>query len=184
MKKKEINKELLMKQVTTLEAAKAALKEECDNDESTMDLEAVGKILEEKETDLYLTSLGNVKPIYLNNSDARAGYGFAKANIEMAAEELAAYEKSPWLKKDEIVTLRSRLERLQSTLQQTIKDIRLLVTDGKVTMNNNDRLDMLAGIEEHVEIAGNYLLAIFRETNALIAKRQQQKAREEKLETA
>jgi hypothetical protein len=181
MQKKKINKELLMKQVAALEAAKAALEEGNDEAEGDMDLEEVGKILENKQTDLYLTSLGDVKPKYLNNGDARAGYEFAKSYMEMAAEELAAYEKSPWLKKEEIATLGSQLGRIQSTFQQTIKDIRLLVTDGKVLMDDNDRLDMLAGIEEHVEIAGNYLLAKFRETNALIETRQQQEANDEKL---
>jgi hypothetical protein len=184
MQKKKINKELLMKQVATLEAAKAALEEECDNAGSTMDLEEIEKILEEKQTDLYLTSLGNVKRVYLNNGDARAGYGFAKSYTDMAAEELAACEKCPWLKEDEKVTLKRELQRIQNDMQRTMKNIRFLITDGKVQMSHDDRLEMLEGIERHVEMVGDFLISMIHETNALIAKRQQKKVKKGKLETA
>jgi hypothetical protein len=184
MQKKKINKELLTKQVAALQALKAALKEGNDEAEGDMDLEDVEKMLEDRQTDLYLTSLGDVKPKYLNNGDARAGYEFAMVYMEMAGEELAVYEKSPWLKEDEKAALGFQLRRVQSALQQTIKNIRLLVTDGKVKMDDGDRLDMLEGIEEHVEIVGEFLLAKIRETKALIETRQRQKAKDKRLEMA
>ena len=184
MQKKKTNTEMLRKQVAALEALKAALEEEYDEEEGDMDLEAIQMMLDNKQTDLYLTSLGYVDPIYLNNGDVRAGYGFAKANIEIAAEELAVYEKSPWLKEDEKNKLNFQLGRVESALQQTIKHIRDLVTDGKVAMNDDDRMDMLEGFEELVEIVGEFLLATVHETEALIESRQKEKAKNEKLKMA
>jgi hypothetical protein len=184
MQKKKINTEILQKQVTALEALKAALEEANNEAEGDMDLEEIRMMLESKQTDLNLTSLGNVKPIYLNNEDVRGGYKLAQGNIEIAAEELAAYTKSLWLNEGEKNKLNFQLGMVQSALQQTIKIIQLLITDGKVKMDDRDRFDMLTGIEEHVELVGEFLLAKIHETDVLIETRQRQKAREGKLKSA
>lgn len=169
----------LRKQVAALKTAQAVLHEEGGKAGARMDLEEIEKILEEKQTDLYLTSLGKVNPIYLNNSYVRAGYGFAAAYIKIADEELAAYAKSIWLKKGEIDSLKSQLGRVQRDMEQTIKNIRLLITQDKVFMNDGDRLDMLMGIEEHVEIVGKFLFKTIDDTYTLIRNRKQQQTNDE-----
>ena len=171
----------LHKQVAALETLKATLEEGYDGAEDGIDSEEVNMMLEYKLTETYLRSLGNVKPIFLKNDGIRSSYGFAKAYIKIVEEELDDYSKNPWLKVSEVNTLKSRLGLIKSDMEQAISDLGLLITDDKVHMDDGARWQMLEGIEEHIELAGRYLMMEIAETAELIQSREHEVATDKDL---
>jgi len=177
-RQKKTRMKYLYKQIAALKVMKQAIEEGNEDAELEIDSEEVNMELEYKLAEEYLTSLGKVKPVFLREGNIQGSIGVARATIKMAKEYLAEWAKTKWLSKADKAVLRSQLELVINDMEQSMSNLRLLITDGKVHMDDEARWQMIHGIDDHIEIVNRYLDDKIGETEALIDAQHEEEANE------
>ncbi|MBN9383544.1 MAG: hypothetical protein J0H74_22490 [Chitinophagaceae bacterium] len=171
----------LKKQIAALEVLKAAIRKggaQVKKDVDTIDV--IEQDLVELDGD-YLTSLGNVNPVFRNDQNIDAAFQFARVLIRTSAEKIKTYSKSQWLTAAESAEIKFNLELVKNDMQNTLASLLLCITDGKLTMEDDERWNMIRGIEEHIQIAGRFQMMHILQTDEFIGVRRQQIANDEYL---
>jgi len=178
-RQKKTRMKYLYKQIAALKVMKQAIEEGNEDAELEIDSEEVNMELEYKLAEEYLTSLGKVKPVFLTGGDIQGSIGLARATIKMAKEELAEWSKNKWLSQVDKRMLTSQFGLIISDMEQSMSNLRLLITEGKVQMDDGARWQMIHGIDDHIEIVNRYFHDKILETEALIDAQQEEEASEE-----
>jgi hypothetical protein len=174
----------LKKQVAALEALKTIMEEGYAQAKEGVDSAGAVEETAYQIDEEWLTSLGEVKPVFRENESVKETYAVAKTLISESKEILSSISKSPWLRESELKQLRFDLNLVISDVEQTLKRLLLYITDGKIKMEDGERWKKILGIRDHVKMAAQFEIVQLSNAKTLIETRMQQDANDEFLKNS
>jgi hypothetical protein len=171
----------LHKQIAALEVLKAAIRDGYDQAEEGVDTIEAFEQDQLKMDEDYLISLGKVNPVFSNDQDIQATFQSARRLLRTSDEKITLYSNSRWLTAAESALVMFDLELVKADMENTIRNLLLCITDGKLKMEDAERWKIIKGIEEHIQVADRLQTMLILQTDEFIGIRRRQIVNDEYL---
>lgn len=124
----------------------------------------------------YLTSLGEVKPVFLNSQDVKTIYALATIFIRTSEDHLKAYAGNPWLDAGEWKQFKFDMELVRSDMATVLKELLICITEGAAEMRDDQRWKSISQLLRHVQMAGRFQMLDIMQMEEVVETRKQQAA--------
>ena len=171
----------LKKQIAALEAFKAVAEAGYGQAEEGVDTAGgIEKWILEMDKD-WQQALTRVKPSLRESEEIRMAFFMGNAMSSVVEISLEEYARCPWLGASEFVQVKFGFELVKDDTEMSLRELLLLITDGAMEMDDNERLERIDEITKRIRLAGQFVKMCILQTDELTATRAQQAANDEYL---